>query len=165
MAPKYWLPHTHETWIGRGRPPRALKAWEGTPAYKQWEASHPDESSRNIRAERWQRFEEASFGRAQARKPAVSLSDGRHREAKGRGGALEVGVGWSERVLLYSGDVALKEFKVKFFSPMLIIPESADSRFYEGAAIGDCQHSCPLFHAANFISSGAFLSSLSGFSH
>ncbi|WP_058363001.1 H-NS histone family protein [Xanthomonas translucens] len=43
VAPKYWLPHTHETWSGRGRPPRAFKAWEGTAAYKQWKASHPDE--------------------------------------------------------------------------------------------------------------------------
>ncbi|QDI04253.1 histone-like nucleoid-structuring protein [Xanthomonas cerealis pv. cerealis] len=43
VAPKYWLPHTHETWSGRGRPPRAFTAWEGTAAYKQWKASHPDE--------------------------------------------------------------------------------------------------------------------------
>ncbi|WP_058359157.1 H-NS histone family protein [Xanthomonas translucens] len=38
VAPKYWLPHTHETWSGRGRPPRAFTAWEGTAAYKQWKA-------------------------------------------------------------------------------------------------------------------------------
>ncbi|UKE47056.1 H-NS histone family protein [Xanthomonas cerealis] len=43
VAPKYWLPHTHETWSGRGRPPRAFTAWEGTAAYKQWKANHPDE--------------------------------------------------------------------------------------------------------------------------
>jgi len=43
VAPKYWLPHTHETWSGRGRPPRAFTAWEGTAAYKQWKAGHPDE--------------------------------------------------------------------------------------------------------------------------
>lgn len=43
----------------------------------------------------------------------------------------------AERVLLFSesDDMALKEFKVKIFSPMLISPESADSRFDEGAAI------------------------------
>ncbi|XQA66807.1 H-NS histone family protein [Xanthomonas sacchari] len=43
VAPKYWLPHTQETWSGRGRTPLAFKAWEGTAAYKQWKASHPDE--------------------------------------------------------------------------------------------------------------------------
>jgi DNA-binding protein H-NS len=43
VAPKYWLPHTHETWSGRGRPPRAFTAWQGTAAYNQWKASHPDE--------------------------------------------------------------------------------------------------------------------------
>ncbi|WP_369934862.1 H-NS histone family protein [Xanthomonas tesorieronis] len=43
VAPKYWLPHTHETWSGRGRPPRAFTAWEGTAAYKHWKANHPDE--------------------------------------------------------------------------------------------------------------------------
>ncbi|WOS39925.1 H-NS histone family protein [Xanthomonas rydalmerensis] len=42
-APKYWLPHTQETWSGRGRPPRAFTAWQGTAAYNQWKASHPDE--------------------------------------------------------------------------------------------------------------------------
>ncbi|WP_379655653.1 H-NS histone family protein [Pseudoxanthomonas sp. UC19_8] len=43
VAPKYWLPHTQETWSGRGRPPRAFKAWEGTAAYNEWKAKHPDE--------------------------------------------------------------------------------------------------------------------------
>ncbi|WP_369937295.1 H-NS family nucleoid-associated regulatory protein [Xanthomonas tesorieronis] len=43
VAPKYWLPHTHETWSGRGRPPRAFTAWQGTAAYNQWKAGHPDE--------------------------------------------------------------------------------------------------------------------------
>ncbi|MBO9873523.1 MULTISPECIES: H-NS histone family protein [Xanthomonas] len=43
VAPKYWLPHTHETWSGRGRPPRAFTAWEGTAAYNHWKASHPEE--------------------------------------------------------------------------------------------------------------------------
>lgn len=43
VAPKYWLPHTQETWSGRGRPPRAFTAWEGTAAYKEWKASHPKE--------------------------------------------------------------------------------------------------------------------------
>lgn len=43
VAPKYWLPHTGETWTGRGRPPRAFAAWEGTAAHKEWKARHPDE--------------------------------------------------------------------------------------------------------------------------
>ena len=43
VAPKYWLPHTQETWSGRGRPPRAFTAWEGTAAYKEWKAKHPGE--------------------------------------------------------------------------------------------------------------------------
>lgn len=43
VAPKYWLPHTQETWSGRGRPPRSFTAWEGTAAYKEWKASHPNE--------------------------------------------------------------------------------------------------------------------------
>lgn len=43
VAPKYWLPHTQETWSGRGRPPRAFTAWEGTAAYKEWKATHPNE--------------------------------------------------------------------------------------------------------------------------
>ncbi|XQA71119.1 H-NS family nucleoid-associated regulatory protein [Xanthomonas sacchari] len=43
VAPKYWLPHTQETWSGRGRTPLAFKAWEGSPAYNEWKAKHPDE--------------------------------------------------------------------------------------------------------------------------
>ncbi|WP_334180286.1 H-NS family nucleoid-associated regulatory protein [Pseudoxanthomonas sp.] len=43
VAPKYWLPHTQETWSGRGRPPRSFTAWEGTAAYKEWKAKHPSE--------------------------------------------------------------------------------------------------------------------------
>nr|WP_256127394.1 H-NS family nucleoid-associated regulatory protein [Xanthomonas euvesicatoria] len=43
VVPKYWLPHTQETWSGRGRTPLAFKAREGTAAYKQWKAGHPDE--------------------------------------------------------------------------------------------------------------------------
>ncbi|CTP89683.1 virulence regulator [Xanthomonas translucens pv. poae] len=43
VAPKYWLPHTQETWSGRGRTPLAFKAWEGSPAYNEWRAKHPDE--------------------------------------------------------------------------------------------------------------------------
>jgi DNA-binding protein H-NS len=43
VAPKYWLPHTHETWSGRGRTPRNFAAWEGTAAYKDWKSKHPDE--------------------------------------------------------------------------------------------------------------------------
>lgn len=43
VAPKYWLPHTQETWSGRGRPPRSFTAWEGTAAYKEWKAKHPDQ--------------------------------------------------------------------------------------------------------------------------
>lgn len=43
IAPKYWLPHSGETWTGRGRPPRAFTAWEGTAAYKEWKARHPNE--------------------------------------------------------------------------------------------------------------------------
>lgn len=43
VAPKYWLPHTQETWSGRGRPPRSFTAWEGTAAYKEWKANHPSE--------------------------------------------------------------------------------------------------------------------------
>ncbi|WP_022970976.1 H-NS family nucleoid-associated regulatory protein, partial [Xanthomonas maliensis] len=42
VAPKYWLPHSGETWTGRGRTPRAFKAWEGTSSYKEWKAKHPD---------------------------------------------------------------------------------------------------------------------------
>ncbi|NJB77394.1 H-NS histone family protein [Xanthomonas arboricola] len=43
VAPKYWLPHTQETWSGRGRAPRAFAAYEGSAAYKEWKAKHPDE--------------------------------------------------------------------------------------------------------------------------
>ncbi|WP_337054694.1 H-NS family nucleoid-associated regulatory protein [Pseudoxanthomonas sp. USHLN014] len=43
VAPKYWLPHTQETWSGRGRTPRNFAAWEGTAAYKDWKSKHPDE--------------------------------------------------------------------------------------------------------------------------
>ncbi|GHH48845.1 MULTISPECIES: H-NS family nucleoid-associated regulatory protein [Gammaproteobacteria] len=43
VAPKYWLPHTGETWTGRGRTPKAFAAWEGTAAYKEWKARHPNE--------------------------------------------------------------------------------------------------------------------------
>ncbi|MBA0350872.1 MULTISPECIES: H-NS family nucleoid-associated regulatory protein [Stenotrophomonas] len=43
VAQKYWLPHTQETWSGRGRTPRAFAAWEGSAAYKEWKAAHPDE--------------------------------------------------------------------------------------------------------------------------
>lgn len=43
VAPKYWLPHTGETWSGRGRTPRAFAAWEGTSAYTTWKASHPND--------------------------------------------------------------------------------------------------------------------------
>ncbi|MBO9738585.1 H-NS histone family protein [Xanthomonas axonopodis pv. begoniae] len=43
VAPKYWLPHTQETWSGRGRTPRAFAAYEGSAAYKEWKAKHPDE--------------------------------------------------------------------------------------------------------------------------
>jgi len=43
VAPKYWLPHSGETWTGRGRPPKAFAAWEGTAAYREWKAAHPQE--------------------------------------------------------------------------------------------------------------------------
>ncbi|WP_093134584.1 H-NS family nucleoid-associated regulatory protein [Pseudoxanthomonas sp. GM95] len=43
VAAKYWLPHTGETWTGRGRPPRAFAAWEGTAAYTEWKKNHPDD--------------------------------------------------------------------------------------------------------------------------
>jgi len=43
VAAKYWLPHTGETWTGRGRPPRAFAAWEGTAAYTDWKKNHPNE--------------------------------------------------------------------------------------------------------------------------
>ncbi len=43
VAQKYWLPHSGDTWSGRGRTPLAFKAWEGSSAYKEWKAKHPDE--------------------------------------------------------------------------------------------------------------------------
>ncbi|ENZ93599.1 H-NS family nucleoid-associated regulatory protein [Xanthomonas fragariae] len=42
VVAKYWIPHSGETWSGRGRKPRAFKAWEGTSSYKEWKANHPD---------------------------------------------------------------------------------------------------------------------------
>ncbi|OOX15664.1 histone-like nucleoid-structuring protein [Xanthomonas campestris pv. azadirachtae] len=43
VVPKYWLPHTQETWSGRGRTPHAFAAYEGSAAYEEWKAKHPDE--------------------------------------------------------------------------------------------------------------------------
>lgn len=43
VKPKYWLPHTQETWSGRGRPPRSFTAWVGSVSYREWKAKHPDE--------------------------------------------------------------------------------------------------------------------------
>lgn len=43
LPPKYWLPHTQETWSGRGRPPRSFKIWEGSASHRDWKAKHPDE--------------------------------------------------------------------------------------------------------------------------
>ena len=43
VAPKYWLPHSGETWTGRGRTPKAFAAWEGTAAHNEWKAGHPNE--------------------------------------------------------------------------------------------------------------------------
>jgi DNA-binding protein H-NS len=43
VAPKYWLPHSGDTWTGRGRAPKAFAAWEGTAAYREWKAAHPQE--------------------------------------------------------------------------------------------------------------------------
>lgn len=43
VQPKYWLPHSGETWSGRGRPPRAFTAWEGTASHREWKAKHPNE--------------------------------------------------------------------------------------------------------------------------
>ncbi len=43
LPPKYWLPHTQETWSGRGRPPRSFKIWEGSASHREWKAKHPDE--------------------------------------------------------------------------------------------------------------------------
>lgn len=41
--PKYWLPHSQETWSGRGRPPRSFKTWEGSVSHREWKAKHPNE--------------------------------------------------------------------------------------------------------------------------
>ncbi|MDQ1090654.1 DNA-binding protein H-NS [Xanthomonas sacchari] len=43
VSPKYWLPHSQETWSGRGRTPRAFHAWVGTVAYNEWKKRHPNE--------------------------------------------------------------------------------------------------------------------------
>lgn len=43
IQPKYWLPHSGETWTGRGRTPRAFTIWEGSASYKEWKAKHPNE--------------------------------------------------------------------------------------------------------------------------
>jgi DNA-binding protein H-NS len=43
VQPKYWLPHSGETWSGRGRPPRSFTAWEGTASHREWKAKHPNE--------------------------------------------------------------------------------------------------------------------------
>lgn len=43
VAPKYWLPHTGETWSGRGRTPRAFAAYEGSAAHKEWKAKNPND--------------------------------------------------------------------------------------------------------------------------
>lgn len=43
VAPKFWLPHTGETWSGRGRTPRAFAAYEGSAAHKEWKAKNPDQ--------------------------------------------------------------------------------------------------------------------------
>jgi len=42
VKPKYELPHTGETWSGRGRTPKAFAAWEGSASYKEWKAKNPD---------------------------------------------------------------------------------------------------------------------------
>lgn len=43
LPPRYWLPHTQETWSGRGRVPQTFLAWEGTVAHTEWKKHHPDE--------------------------------------------------------------------------------------------------------------------------
>ncbi|AAF84302.1 H-NS histone family protein [Xylella fastidiosa] len=43
VVPKYCLPHSGETWTGRGRLPSSFAAWEGTAAYKEWKSNHPNE--------------------------------------------------------------------------------------------------------------------------
>jgi DNA-binding protein H-NS len=41
VKPKYQLPHTGETWTGRGRTPKSFAAWEGTAAYNEWKTRNP----------------------------------------------------------------------------------------------------------------------------
>lgn len=43
LAPRFWLPFSGETWSGRGRPPAAFLAWEGTVAHTEWKKHHPGE--------------------------------------------------------------------------------------------------------------------------
>lgn len=43
LPPRFWLPYSGETWTGRGRPPKAFIAWEGTVAHTEWKKHHPDE--------------------------------------------------------------------------------------------------------------------------
>lgn len=42
LIPRFWLPFSGETWSGRGRPPKAFLAWEGTVALTEWKKRHPD---------------------------------------------------------------------------------------------------------------------------
>lgn len=43
LTPRFWLPFSGETWSGRGRPPAAFLAWEGTVAHTEWKKHHPGE--------------------------------------------------------------------------------------------------------------------------
>lgn len=43
LPPRYWLPHSQETWSGRGRVPQSFLSWEGTVAHTEWKKRHPDE--------------------------------------------------------------------------------------------------------------------------
>lgn len=43
LPPRFWLPFSGETWSGRGRPPAAFLAWEGTIAHTEWKKRHPGE--------------------------------------------------------------------------------------------------------------------------
>lgn len=43
LPPRYWLPHSQETWSGRGRVPQSFLAWEGTVAHTEWKKRHPDQ--------------------------------------------------------------------------------------------------------------------------
>lgn len=43
LPPRFWLPFSGETWSGRGRPPAAFLAWEGTVAHTEWKKRHPGE--------------------------------------------------------------------------------------------------------------------------